>query len=57
MVEAEKMCDRIAIIDGGKFIAEGTVKELKSLVTKTDGEVTLEDVFIQLIGKDLSEEE
>ena len=54
MVEAEKLCDQIAIIDNGKIICEGTVKELKLLISQT--EVTLEDVFIQLTGKTLSEE-
>ena len=57
MVEAEKLCDRIAIIDDGKFIAIGTAKELKSLVKKREAEVTLEDVFIELTGKELSEDE
>ena len=54
MVEAEKLCDQIAIIDKGKIICEGTVKELKLLISQP--EVTLEDVFIQLTGKTLSEE-
>ena len=54
MVEAEKLCDQIAIIDNGKIICEGTVKELKLLISQP--EVTLEDVFIQLTGKTLSEE-
>ena len=56
MDEAEKLCDQIAIIDQGKFIAEGSVKELKRLVPKPEEEVSLEDVFIELTGKDLSEE-
>ena len=56
MVEAEKLCNQIAVIDDGKFIAEGTAKTLKSLVSKPDGEVTLEDVFIELTGKDLRDE-
>jgi ABC-2 type transport system ATP-binding protein len=56
MVEAEKLCDRIAIIDNGKFIAEGTVKELIAKVPpKDNAPVTLEDVFIALTGKDLEE--
>jgi ABC-2 type transport system ATP-binding protein len=32
MDEADKLCDRIAIIDGGKIIVEGTPAELKSNV-------------------------
>ena len=54
MTEAEKLCDQIAIIDNGKIIAEGTVKELKLLVSQP--KATLENVFIQLTGKDLSRE-
>ncbi len=30
MEEAERLCDRIAIIEGGKIIAQGTLDELKS---------------------------
>ncbi len=56
MEEADKLCDRIAIIENGKFIAEGTSEELKKLVSKTEGEVTLEDVFIELTGRDLEED-
>ena len=55
MAEAEKLCDQIAIIDEGRFVAEGTAKELKSIVAKEEGDATLEDVFIELTGKDLSE--
>jgi ABC-2 type transport system ATP-binding protein len=32
MDEAERLCDRIAIIDHGRIIAEGTPEELKRLV-------------------------
>ncbi len=32
MDEAEQLCDRIAIIDHGRIIAEGTPEELKSIV-------------------------
>ena len=56
MDEADKLCDRIAIIDQGKFIAEGSAKELKRLIPKQEDAVSLEDVFIELTGKDLSEE-
>ncbi len=56
MEEADKLCDRIAIIENGKFIAEGTSEELKKLVSKTEGKVSLEDVFIELTGRGLEEE-
>lgn len=60
MDEADKLCDRLAIIDNGKFIVEGTPSELKRKVTKGDGQqtlVTLEDVFIKFTGKQLEGEE
>ncbi len=57
MTEAERLCDRIAIIDNGKFIAEGTVKELiASVPLQNNAPVTLEDVFIALTGKEIAEE-
>lgn len=57
MAEAERLCDRLAIIDNGKFIAEGTVKELIAKAPpQNDTPATLEDVFIALTGKDLEEE-
>jgi ABC-2 type transport system ATP-binding protein len=34
MEEAEALCDRVAIIDQGKIVAQGTVKELKSIVAE-----------------------
>jgi ABC-2 type transport system ATP-binding protein len=36
MDEAEKLCDRIAIIDGGKIVAIGTTAELKARVKGRD---------------------
>ena len=46
MEEAEKMADRIAIIDQGKIIIIGTAKELKKK-TKTK---SLEEAFLKLTG-------
>ena len=58
MAEAERLCDRIAIIDKGRFIAEGTVKELIAQVPSQNGApATLEDVFIALTGKEIGDEE
>jgi ABC-2 type transport system ATP-binding protein len=36
MDEAEKLCDRIAIIDGGKVVAMGTTAELKAMIKGSD---------------------
>jgi ABC-2 type transport system ATP-binding protein len=52
MEEADRMSDRIAIIDNGKIVAEGTAEELKA---KTKA-ITLEDAFLQLTGKQIREE-
>jgi ABC-2 type transport system ATP-binding protein len=51
---AEGMCDRIAIIRGGKLIACGTMAELRD--QHEAGDSTLEDLFLKLTGG-LSERE
>jgi ABC-2 type transport system ATP-binding protein len=53
MDEAERVADRVAIIDHGKIVAEGTPEELKE---KT-GAKSLEDAFLSLTGKKIREEE
>lgn len=60
MDEAELLCDRLAVMDNGKIIAEGTPKQLiKDLLkrgfTKKQHveQANLEDVFIDLTGKAL----
>ncbi|HVZ58787.1 MAG TPA: ATP-binding cassette domain-containing protein [Patescibacteria group bacterium] len=53
MEEAEKVAERIAIIDHGKIIASGTATELKK---KTKAS-SLEDAFLNLTGKAIREEE
>lgn len=58
MVEADVLCDRVAIIHDGKMVAMGTPAELKARVANGSGkEVTLEDVFMALTGKELRSEE
>jgi len=47
---AERMCDRIGIIDRGKLIAAGTMEELRSLGSGAAGETSLEDIFLSLTG-------
>ncbi|HEY3864180.1 MAG TPA: ATP-binding cassette domain-containing protein [Verrucomicrobiae bacterium] len=45
MSEAEKMCDEIAIIHGGRILAEGALAELR----QRTGEEHLEDIFIKVV--------
>ena len=45
---AERMCDRIGIINKGELVAVGTMDELRSLGKA--GEVSLEDIFLSLTG-------
>lgn len=52
MEEAEKIAQRIAIIDQGKIIAQGSPDELKAQ-TKTN---SLEEAFLSLTGKAIREE-
>jgi ABC-2 type transport system ATP-binding protein len=53
MEEAEKMASKIAIIDHGKIVAQGTSAELEQK-TKTD---SLENAFLSLTGKEIREEQ
>lgn len=41
---AEKLCDKVAIIKGGKLIQSGTMEEVK-------GDASLENVFLELEGE------
>jgi len=51
MVEAEKLCDRVAFIDRGHFVAAGTPQHLRSEHTSGNEEATLEQVFLNVTGK------
>ena len=46
---AERIADRIGIIQAGKLLAEGTLTELRERAGERDG--TLEDVFLELTGE------
>ena len=45
---AEKLCDRIAVINNGKIIAKGSIEELREIAL-TDG--SLEEIFLKLTGQ------
>ena len=52
MEEADRLCQRVAIMDGGKIIAMDTPHQLKSQLGDPE-KVTLEDVFLKLTGRSL----
>ncbi len=57
MYEAEALCDRIAIIDGGQIVALDTPENLKKRLPQNGHVPTLEEVFLELTGKALVAEE
>lgn len=53
MEEAERLADRIVVIDEGQVVADDTLAGLKARVPSTDGPVTLESVFLAMTGRRL----
>jgi len=55
MEEAERLCNRIAIMDEGQIVAQGTLEDLLTLRTvapvRAERPHGLADVFLQLTGK------
>jgi ABC-2 type transport system ATP-binding protein len=51
MEEADRLCDRVAIIDHGRIVALDTPERLKADAQRSDA--TLEDVFLELTGRSL----
>jgi ABC-2 type transport system ATP-binding protein len=52
--EADRLCDRIAIIDDGQIVREGTPAQLKSDLREREGlksDPTLDDVFLDATGR------
>ena len=54
MNEAQRLCDRIAIMKKGQIIAMGSMDELRDTVS--DKNATLEDIFIKLTGESIEED-
>jgi ABC-2 type transport system ATP-binding protein len=58
MEEAERLCDRVVILDHGKVVASGTQEALHALVPPSpprwvEVRPSLEDVFLHLTGRQL----
>ena len=52
--EADQLCDRLAIIDDGRIVREGTPSQLKTELRQRLGltrEATLDDVFLDATGR------
>jgi ABC-2 type transport system ATP-binding protein len=51
--EADQLCDRLAIIDDGRIVRQGTPGELKADLSERLGgvEVSLDDVFLDATGR------
>jgi ABC-2 type transport system ATP-binding protein len=59
MDEADRLCDRIAVIDNGKIVALDTPAELKRHLgaqSGKNGSTTMEEVFLALTGKSLDDD-
>ncbi len=52
MEEADRLCSRVAIVDGGRIVALDTPYGLKSKIGPPE-QVSLEDVFLKLTGRGL----
>jgi len=60
MDEAEALCDRIAIIDGGRIVAEDTPAGLRASVGTAmglPGPATMDQVFLHFTGRDWEADE
>ena len=56
--EADRLCDRISIIDGGRVVVEDTPDGLKRLVSERDGQApTLQAAFMTYTGRSLDEDD
>jgi ABC-2 type transport system ATP-binding protein len=57
LAEADRLCDRLAILDDGRVVVEGTPTELKHKVEKEFGlPTTLESVFMTWTGRSLDDD-
>jgi ABC-2 type transport system ATP-binding protein len=58
MDEADRLCDRIAIINGGRIVALDTPQGLKRMIgtRRGNGLASMEDVFMALTGRSLDDD-
>jgi ABC-2 type transport system ATP-binding protein len=57
LAEADRLCDRLSILDGGRLVIEGTPDELKDKVALEHGlPPTLDSVFMTWTGRSLDDD-
>jgi ABC-2 type transport system ATP-binding protein len=57
LAEADRLCDRLAILDSGRLVAEGTPAELKARVQREHAmPPTLDSVFMTWTGRSLDDD-
>jgi ABC-2 type transport system ATP-binding protein len=56
MDEANRLCNRLAILADGRVVVEGTPPELRALLSTADHEATLHDVFMRYTGRSLDDD-
>lgn len=57
LAEADRLCDRIAIINDGRIVAEDTPEGLKAMVAERHGQPpTMESVFMTFTGRSLDDD-
>ena len=57
MDEAAALCDRVLMMDEGRVLADGSPEELGRKYANGSGPASLEDVFMQLSGKEFAKAE
>jgi ABC-2 type transport system ATP-binding protein len=56
MEEADRLCERIGIIDRGLIVAEGSPRGLKASIGGQSPQPTLEDVYLRHTGRTFENE-
>jgi ABC-2 type transport system ATP-binding protein len=46
----ERLCSHVAIIDKGRLVAQGSLEELRAGAGGDGGKMTLEDIFLRVVG-------
>jgi ABC-2 type transport system ATP-binding protein len=48
----ERLCSHVAIIHKGRLVAHGSLEELRAGISDEEGNKTLEQIFLSIVGQD-----